>query len=186
MLLTGSLQSTNVITKCPVVTAAPKPCAPSKFNLLTAANMLILDSTMLFFYSRIVSNNDQEPPSKKIKVYRESISTWVNNVRPNAPPPPSRVASSQTGTSSKRPPPLTVGSTYSSANSVLTNTIRITQNTQWANVKREPHIQVEDHGIFSDYDETISQEQDRALTSPLKNGVRATSSVHYIFILFFN
>ena len=158
----------------------------SKFDLLTVANMLTLDSTMLFFYSRIVSNNDQEPPSKKIKAYCESISTWVDNVRPNAPPPPSRVASSQTGTSSKHPPPLTVGSTHSSANSVLTNTIWITQNTQRANVKREPHIQAEDHGIFSDYNETIGREWDRALTSPLKNGVHATSSVRYIFILFFN
>ena len=148
--------------------------------------MLTLDSTILFFYSHIVSNNDQEPPSKKIKAYHESISTWVNNVRPNAPPPPSRVASLWTGTLSKHPPPLTVGSTHSSANSVLTDTIRITQNTQRANIKREPHIQVEDHGIFSDYDETTGQERDRALTSPLKNGVRATSSVHHIFILFFN
>ena len=156
----------------------------SKFNLLTVANMLTLDSTTLFFYSHIVSNNDQEPPSKKIKAYHESISTWVNNIRPNAPPPPSRVASSWTGTSSKHPPPLTVGSTHSSANSVLTNTIQITQNTQWANIKREPHIQ--DHGIFSDYNETTGLEWDRALTSPLKNGVCATSSVHYIFILFFN
>ena len=39
----------------------------------------------------------------------------------------------------------------------LTNTIWITQNTQWANIKKEHkelHIQVEDYGMYSDYDDT--------------------------------
>ena len=49
---------------------------------------------------------------------------------------------------------------------------------------REPHIKVEDNGIFSDYDEMMGQEWDQAFTSPFKNSVCATNSVDctYIYI----
>ena len=143
--------------------------------------MFTLDSIVLFFYSSIASN-DEAYPSKKRKASHGSISTWVDNVEPN-PPPPSQAASLRTGSSSQHPPSLTADSTHSMANSVLTGTIQVTQNTQLANVKecKVPHIQVEDYGAFSDYNETTCQEQDRALTSPLNNGVHATSSVGFKF-----
>ena len=154
--------------------------------------MLTLDSMTLFFYSRIVSNNDESgPPSKKRKAERDPIATWIDHVKPNAPPP-SRAASSsskntlRTVTSSRRLPSLTVGSTRSS-NSTLTNTIRITQNPQLPTtaVKKEPkkaRIEVEDNGVFSDCDETEGQERERALASGVKHGVRATSSVSHLLI----
>ena len=141
--------------------------------------MLTLDSTTLYFYSHIVSNNNQERPPKKRKP--NSISTWIDNVEPDAPPP-SR-ASSTTRTSSRLPPSLTAGSTCSS-NSVLTNAIKVTQNTQVAatNIKREyTCIEVEDDGTLSDYNETTGQEREKALTSPFKNGVHATSSVSHSY-----
>ena len=145
--------------------------------------MLTLNSMTLYFYSRIVSNNNQEPPPKNRKP--NSISTWIDNIEPNAPPP-SR-ASSTTCTLSKLPPSLMAGSTHSS-NSVLTNAIKVTQNTQVAatNIKREyAYIEVEDDGTLSDYNETTAQEREKALTSPFKNTVCATSSVShsYIYIL---
>ena len=113
--------------------------------------MLTLDSTTLFFYTCIISS-DNHYPSKKRKVDHESISTWVDNVKPDAPA--SRAASSRTGTIP--PPALTAGSTRSLSNSILTNNIRITQSTQLAtNGKKckEPHIEVDDNGMFSDYEE---------------------------------
>jgi hypothetical protein len=140
--------------------------------------MLTLDSTTLFFYSRIISNNDQGPPLKKPR-HGKSISSCVGDIKSNAPPP-SRAASSRPGTSSRAPPTLTAGSTRSSSNSVLTKNIRVTQNNTVAatNVKKEhAYIKVEDGGIISDYDEMHSQERYKALASPFKNGVRATSSV---------
>ena len=139
----------------------------TRYVLLTTA-MLTIDSTTLFFYSRIVSNNNPAPPSKKRKADRNNISNWVDTVKPNAPPPPSRAASStskttlRTATSSHPPPSLTAGSTHSS-NSTLTNTIRVTRNPQLptTTVKKEPkepHIDLKDNGIFSDYDETMGRE----------------------------
>ena len=118
--------------------------------------MLTLDSTTLFFYTRIISS-DNHYPSKKRKADRESISTWVDNVKPNAPA--SRAASSRTGTIP--PPALTAGSTRSSSNSVLTNNIRITQSTQLATngkKRKEPRIEVDDDGMFSDYEEMTGRE----------------------------
>ena len=61
------------------------------------------------------------------------------------------------------------GSTCS-LNSTLTNTIWITQNSQLPTtaVKKEPkdaHIKVEDKWVFSDYDETEGQEQEREMAS---------------------
>ena len=132
----------------------------SQFEFLTIVNscvMLTLDSMTLYFYSHIVSNNNQEPPPKKRKP--NSISTWINNIEPNAPPP-SRAASSTTHASSKLSPSLMAGSTHSS-NSVLTNAIKVTQNTQVAatNIKKEyTCIEVKDDGTLSDYNETTGQE----------------------------
>ena len=140
--------------------------------------MLTLDSTTLFFYSHIISNNDKSgPPSKKRKAECDPIAAWIDNIKPNALPP-SRAASStskttsRTAASSHPPPSLTAGSTCSSY-STLTNTIRITQNSQLPTtaVKKEPkeaHIEVEDKGVFSDYDETEGQERERALASGVK------------------
>ena len=154
--------------------------------------MLTLDSTTLFFYSRIVSSNDKSgPPSKKRKAECDPIAAWIDNIKPNALPP-SRAASStskttsRTAASSHPPPSLTAGSTRS-LYSTLTNTIWITQNSQLPTtaVKKEPkeaHIEVEDKGVFSDYDETEGQERERALASGVKHGVRATSSVSHILI----
>ena len=155
----------------------------SKFKFLTiviSCIMLTLDSTTLNFYSHIVSNNNQEPPPKKRKP--NSTSTWIDNVEPNAPPP-SR-ASSMTCTLSKLPPSLTAGSTRSS-NSVLTNAIKVIQNTWVAdtNIKREyACIEVKDDRTLSDYNETTGQEREKAFTSPFKNGVHATSSVSHSYI----
>ena len=76
------------------------------------------------------------------------------------------------------------GSTRSS-NSVLTNAIKVTQNAQVAatNIKRDyACIEVKDDGTLSDYDETTGQEREKALTSPFKNGVCATSSVSHSYI----
>ena len=86
-------------------------------------------------------------------------STWINNMEPNVSPP-SRAASSTTHTSSKLSPSLMAGSTHSS-NSVLTNAIKVTQNTQvaTANIKKECIcIEVKDDRTLSDYDETTGQE----------------------------
>ena len=47
---------------------------------------------------------------------------------------------------------------------------------------KKPYIEVEENGIYSDYDKTIGQEWDKAVTSPLKHGARATSSVSLICI----
>ena len=141
--------------------------------------MVTLDSTTLYFYSCIVSNNNQEPPPKKRKP--NSISTWIDNIEPNAPPP-SR-ASSTTRTLSKLPPSLMAGSTCSS-NSVLINAIKVTQNTWVAatNIKREyACIEVKDDRTLSDYNETTGQEQEKAFTSPFKN-VCDTSSVSHSYI----
>ena len=78
------------------------------------------------------------------------------------------------------------GLTHSS-DSTLTNTIGITQNSQLPTmaVKKESkdaHIEVEDKGVFSDYDETEGQEQERAMASGIKHGVHATRSVSHILI----
>ena len=102
-------------------------------------------------------------------------------------PPPSGAASPRTSTLSRPPPTLMAGSTHSSSDSVLAKNIQVTQNTRVAatNIKKEhAYIEVEDGGIISDYDEMNSQEQYRALTSPFKNGVCATSSVSHSYILF--
>lgn len=155
--------------------------------------MLTLDPITLFFYSHIVSNNDQEPPSKKRKP-ADPISTWIESVQDNAPPS-SRAASStgksnsQTTTSLHPPPSLTAGSTRSSSNSVLTNNILITANPPLptTTAKKEPkeaRIEVRDGGAFSDYDETNGQERERALAGPPKHGVRATSSVSLTCLFF--
>lgn len=142
--------------------------------------MLTLDPITLFFYSRIVSNNDQDhPPSKKRRGTRDSIYTWIDDTL-DAPPPPSRANSK---TSFNPPPSLTVGSTWSSSNSALTNGIRITQNTRLPTGTKKANIKVEEKGIYSDYDETTGQERDKAVSSPLKNGARATSSVRSNFLL---
>ena len=132
--------------------------------------MLTLDLTMLFFYSHLISNTNQEPPSRKKKANHQTISTWINNVDDNAPLP-SRAATLRTGSLPKHLPPLMSSSTCSSSNSVLTNTIQISQNTQPTTTDKEckkPYIRVEDEGIFSDYEKMTSQEQDIALTLPLK------------------
>ena len=65
----------------------------------------------------------------------------------------SRAATSRTGTVPNHPPPLISGSTCSLLNSVLTDTIQITQITQLAttNIREKPHINIEDEGTFSDY-----------------------------------
>ena len=152
--------------------------------------MLTLDPTTLFFYSCIVNNNDPAPPSKKRKANCNNISNWIDTIKPNAPPLLSRAASSTnkttswTATSSHPPPSLTAGSTRSS-NSTLTNTIRVTQNPQLptTTVKKEPkepHIGVNNNGIFSDYDETTDREQEQAVASSLNHGVHATSSVSVV------
>ena len=144
--------------------------------------MLTLDSTTLFLYTHIISSNNHYP-SKKRKADHESISTWVDNVKPDAPA--SRAASSRTGTIP--PPTLTAGSTRSSSNSILTNNIRITQSTQLATngkKRKEPRIEVDDDGMFSDYEEMTGRERDRAISSPPKNGVRATSSVSNYIVFF--
>lgn len=177
---------TNAGKKRSSISTGNSGAHPNRYVLLTTT-MLTLDPTTLFFYSRIVSNNDPVPPSKKRKA---NISNWVNGIKPNAPPPPSRAASSTSkttsriATSSHPPPSLTAGSTRSS-NSTLTNTIRVTQNRQLptTTVKKEPkepHIDIKDNGIFSDYDETTSRERERAVASSLKHGVRATSSVSMV------
>ena len=126
--------------------------------------MLTLDSITLFFYSQIVGNNDQ-PPSKKKRAVRDPISTWIKNVPPNMLPP-NRPDDSRTVSSFNPLPSLMVGATGPSLNSALTNDIRIMEK-----------------GIYSDCNETIGQERDEAVSSPFKNGVRATSSVHsgYLF-----
>ena len=154
--------------------------------------MLTLDLTTLFFYSCIISNNDKSsPPSKKRKAERDPIAAWIDNIKPNALPP-SRVASSSskntswTATSS-HPPPSLMASLTCSSNSMLTNTIWITQNPPLptkANKKepKEACIEVGDKGVSSDYDETEGQEQERALASGVKHGACATSSVSHLLI----
>ena len=52
-------------------------------------------------------------------------------------------------------------------------------------IKKEPKeacIEVADKGVFSDYDETEGQEQEKALASGTKHGVHASSSVSHIHI----
>ena len=145
--------------------------------------MLTLDSTTLFLYTHIISSNNHYP-SKKRKADHESISTWVDNVKPDAPA--SRAARLRTGTIP--PPALTAGSTRSLSNSILTNNIQIAQSTQLAtNGKRrkEPCIEVDNNGMFSDYEEMTGREWDRAISSPPKNGECATSSVNRNYIVFF-
>ena len=158
--------------------------------------MLTLDLTTLSFYSCIISNNDKSsPPSKKRKAERDPIAAWIDNIKPNVPPPSRAVSSSgkntsQTATSSHPPPSLTAGLTRS-LNSILTNTIWITQNHPLptkANKKepkkepKEAHVEVGDKGAFSDYDETEGQEQERALASGVKHGACATSLVSHLLI----
>ena len=152
--------------------------------------MLTLDSTTLFFYSHIISNNDKPvPPSKKRKAEHDPISTWIDNIKPHAPPP-SRASSTSKSTlwsaSFNPPPSLTIGSTRSS-HSTLTNSICITQNVPLPTtaIKKEPKkvcIEVADKEVFSDYDETEGQEREKALASRTKHGVRASSSVSHIHI----
>ena len=126
--------------------------------------MLTLDSITLFFYSQIVSNNDQ-PPSKKKRAIHDPISTWIKNVPPNMLPL-NRPDDSRTVSSFNPLPSLTVGTTGPSSNLALTNDIRITEK-----------------GIDSDCNKMIDQEQDKVVSSPFKNGVHATSSVRsdYLF-----
>ena len=152
--------------------------------------MLTLDSTTLFFYSHIISNNDKPvPPSKKRKAKHDPISTWIDNVKPHAPPP-SRASTTSKSTlqsaSFNPPPSLTVGSTHF-LHSTLTNSIRITQNVPLPTtaIKKEPKevcIEVADKGVFSDYNETEGQEWEKALVSGTKHGVHASSSVSHIHI----
>ena len=132
------------------------------------------------FLSYCTSFNDQDqPPSKKRRATCNPISTWINNVPPNVPPP--SVAGSKTTTSFKPPSPLTAGSTWSSSNSALTNNTWITQKIQPHNVvikePKEAIITVEDNGIYSDYDETTGLEWDKAAASFPKRDMCATSSV---------
>ena len=77
------------------------------------------------------------------------------------------------------------GSTRPSSNLALTNNIQLTHNTQLPTGTKKVHIKVEENGIYSDCDETIGQEQDKAVSSPLKNGVHVSSSVccDYLFNL---
>ena len=113
--------------------------------------MLALDPITLFFYTRIVSNNDQDhPPSEKRRGTCDSISTWIDDTL-NYPPLLSQVNSK---TSFNHLPSLTVGSTWSSSNLALINGIQITQNTQLPTGTEKAYIKVKEKGIYSDYDET--------------------------------
>ena len=142
--------------------------------------MFTLDPLTLFFYSWITSSNDQDqPPFKKRRATCNLISAWINNVPPNVLPP--SVSGRKITASFKPPPPLTAGLTWSPSNLALTNNTWIAQKVQPHNIvikePKEAIITVKDNGIYSDYDETTSLKQDKAIASPHKHGTRATSSV---------
>ena len=69
-----------------------------------------------------------------------------------------------------------VGSTWPLLHLALTNGIWITQNIQLPTGTKKVYIKVEERGIYSDYNKT-GQEHHKAVSSPLKYGVHATSSV---------
>ena len=85
-------------------------------------------------------------------------------------------------------PPLSLtASSTCSLYSTLTNTIHITQNVPLPTmaINKEPKeacIKVTDKGVFSDYDETEGQEQEKALASGTKHSVCASSLVSHIHI----
>ena len=136
--------------------------------------MLTLDSITFFFYSCIISNYDQDrPPSKTRRATCNPISTWIDSVPPNLP-----LNTLWTAMGSFNPlPSLMVGSTWSLSNSAFTNGILLTQNTQLPTGTKKAHINVKEKGIYSDYGKMTGQEQDKVISSPLKHGVHATSSV---------
>jgi hypothetical protein len=91
-------------------------------------------------------------------------------------------ATSKTGTKTSILPPLTEATTRSSANSVLTKNITISQKAP-VKVKLETNnvsMNIVDEGL-SDEDETNGVERDAAVASPPKGKKCVTSAVSQIF-----
>lgn len=145
-------------------------------HILAITNMLTLDETTLYYF--FLSDN----ASKSKKDFSSGINSWAASVPSN-----SRPASKATTNVSQRSifknstssrsgsmlPPLTHGSTRSSAHSVLTTDVKISHD-----IKAEPQndIEIAELGL-SDEDETKGLERDAAIMSPPKGKKRINSSV---------
>jgi hypothetical protein len=149
--------------------------------------MLTLDQTTLYYHFLSDSASNGNNSGEK---FLSGIKSWAASIPRNAQP--SSKATSKTGTSktgtktSSRGdsilPPLTEATTRSSANSVLTKNITISQKAP-VKVKLETNdvsINIVDEGL-SDEDETNGVERDAAVASPPKGKKRVTSAVSQIF-----
>ena len=127
--------------------------------------MLTLDETALFFYSYILStlNDDKPGPSKK---HKSNVSSWLDDVPATAPPPsqtPSLLSknTAKTSHSATAIPSLTAGSTHSTAPSVLTVNIKISEKLLAPPKSKSvepPRIEVTENGAISDHDEVMGDE----------------------------
>jgi len=145
--------------------------------------MLTLDETTLyyFFLSDATANG---------KDFSSGINDWAASIPDNARPT-SRATASQPSilknskcsrtSGSSAPPPLTNGSTRSSAKSVLTDNVLILHEAAVPvkpEVKKQDALQVIDRGLgLSDDDDTQALEREAAVCSPPKGKKCVTSSV---------
>lgn len=142
--------------------------------------MLTLDETTLFFYSYILSSfdNDKPRPSKKHK--GDDVSKWLNTI-PISLPHKSTTKTASCGSTNSCVPSLTVGSSYSTTTSVLTQGINITKRKHPHPLSKvealETYIEVVEDGPILDYDETQGEEQEIAMVSPTKGHQHVSSEV---------
>jgi hypothetical protein len=129
--------------------------------------MLTLDQTTLFYYFLSDSTSGK-------KGFSSGINDWAAAIPIDAKP--TSKATATTG-SNRSVPPLTNASTRSSASSVLSKNITVSQIIP----KTEPtndSIEIVNGGL-SDADETVGFEREAAVASPPKGKRRATSSVSH-------
>ena len=148
--------------------------------------MLTLDQTTLYYYS--LSDSASNGTSKAEK-FLSGINGWAASIPRNSEPVSkafSKPGTNKTGTSrGDILPPLTNATTRSSASSVLTKNVTISQRTV-PGVNLEPGgVSIFD-GALSDKDEANGIERDAAIASPPKGKKRVTSSVSHIFNLVFH
>ena len=144
--------------------------------------MLTLDQTTLYYHflSDLASNGNNSGEK-----FLSGIKSWAASIPRNAQPSSKATSKTGTKTSSRGDsilPPLTEATTRSSANSVLTKNITISQKAP-VKVKLETNdvsINIVDEGL-SDEDETNGVERDAAVASPPKGKKRVTSAVSQIF-----
>jgi hypothetical protein len=145
-------------------------------------SLLSLNETTLYYY--FLSDRTSNGTTSTKEKFSTGINHWAATIPDNANPG-DKVASASASRMSKLSnrskshiPALTDATSRSSNNSVLTKSIKISQNVD-VKVKAESHntsIEIIELGLEDD-DETMGIEREAALKSPPKGKARVSSAV---------